>query len=80
MSARHEVASAMVFVAVWHIEGSDLVTLPTGSATYIDSCRKPLPKLLPAEVDRKKEILLQDLAPAHHFCFVMPLPVKECDC
>ena len=59
----------MVFVAMWPVGRFDFVTLPTGFkatfATYIESCLKPPLKSLPAQVDRKKVILDQDLAPAH---------------
>ena len=59
---------AMVFVAIWPAGRLDFVILPTGfkatSATYIESCLKPPLKSLPAEADRKKMILDQDLASA----------------
>ena len=60
---------AMVFVAMWPAGRFEFVILPTGfkatSVTYIKSCLEPLLKSLPAEADRKKMILDQDLAPAY---------------
>ena len=61
--------TAMVFVAVWSEGRSDLVILPSGfkitSQTYIESCLEPLAQSLPADLDKKKVIFYQDLAPAH---------------
>ena len=60
---------AMVFVGMWSDGTSDLVILRSGfkitSATYIENCLKPLINALPTEMDKKKVIFYQDLAPAH---------------
>ena len=57
--------SAMVFVAMW--PAGRFAILPTEikatSVTYIESCLKPPLKSPPAEADRKKMTLDQDLAP-----------------
>ena len=49
---------AVVFVAMWFVGRFNLVIWLTGfkatSATYIESCLKPLLKSPPAEADRKK--------------------------
>ena len=59
---------AVVFVAMWFPGRFNLVIWLTRfkatSVTYIESCLKPPLKSLPAEADRKKMILDQDLAPA----------------
>ena len=59
----------MIFVAVWPEGKSDLVILPSGfritSETYIENCLKPLIDSLPTNLDKKKIIFYQDLAPAH---------------
>ena len=60
---------AMIFVAVWPEGKSDLVILLSGFRitleTYIENCLKPLIDSLPTNLDKKKIIFYQDLAPAH---------------
>ena len=59
----------MIFVAVWPAGKMDLVILPSEfkitSASYVENCLKPLLEGLPSELDKKKVILYQDLAPVH---------------
>ena len=59
----------MIFVVVWPAGKLDLVILPSGfkitAAFYIENCLKPLLEGLSTELDKKKVIFHQDLAPAH---------------